>query len=197
MYTYIPSSLGFMHHILIPVSVSACVLSCSSPFWPFVTPKDYSPPVSSVPGKNTGVGCHAVLQGIFRTQESNLRLLCLLPWQASSSPLAPPGELSIDQSIQFSSVGQSCPTLCDPMRLSTPGFPVHHKLPEFTQTHAHPVSDAIQPFYPLSSPSPSAFNLSQHQGLFQWVSSSHQVAKVLEFQLQHQSFQWTPRTDLL
>ena len=70
------------------------------------------------------------------------------------------------------------------------GFPVHHQLPELAQTHVHQVCDAIQPSHPLSSPSPSAFNLSQHQGLFQWVSSSHQVAKVLEFQLQHQSFQW-------
>ena len=99
--------------------------------------------------------------------------------------------------IQFSSVAQSCPTLCDPMNCNTPGLPVHHQLPESTQTHVHRVSDAIQPSHPLSSPSPPALNLSQHQGLFQWVSSSHEVAKVLEFQLQHQSFQWTPRTDLL
>ena len=75
--------------------------------------------------------------------------------------------------------------------------PGHQQLPEFTQTHVHRVSDAIQPSHPLSSPSPPAFNLSQHQGLFQWVSSSHQVAKVLEFQLQHQSFQWIFRTDFL
>ena len=99
-------------------------------------------------------------------------------------------------SVQFSSVTQSCPTLCDPMNCSTPGLPVHHQLPKFTQTHVHWVSDAIQPSHPLSSPSPT-FNLSQRQGLFQGVSSSHWVAKVLEFQLQHQSFQWTLRTDLL
>ena len=98
---------------------------------------------------------------------------------------------------QFSSVTQSCLTLCNPMNHSTPGLPVHHQLPEFTQTHVHWVSDAIQPSHPLSSPSQPALNLSQHQGLFKWVSSSHQVAKELEFQLQHQSFQWTPRTDLL
>ena len=90
-------------------------------------------------------------------------------------------------SVQFSSVSQSCPTLCDPMNRSTPGLPVHHQLPEFTQTHVHRVSDAIQPSHPLSSPSPPALNISQHQGLFQWVSSSHEVAKVLEFQLQHHS----------
>ena len=79
---------------------------------------------------------------------------------------------------------------------STPG-PVHHKLLEFTQTHVHWVCDAVQPSHPLLSPSPPAPNPSQYQDLFQWVNSSHQVAKVLEFQLQHQSFQWTPRTDLL
>ena len=90
---------------------------------------------------------------------------------------------------QFSPVSQLCLTLCDPVDCSTPGLPVHHQLPEFTQTHVHQVGDAIEPSHPLSSPSPSALNLSQHQGLFKWVSSSHQVAKVLEFQLQQQSFQ--------
>ena len=83
------------------------------------------------------------------------------------------------------------------MNLSTLGLPVHHQLPEFTQTHVHWVGDAIQPSAPLLSPSSPALNLSQYQGLFKWVSSSHQVAKVLEFQLQHQSFQWTLRADLL
>ena len=78
---------------------------------------------------------------------------------------------------QFSSVAQSCPTLCNPMDCSMPGIPVHHQLPELPQTHAHWVSDAIQPSHPRSSSSPPALNLSQHQGLFQWVSSSHQVAK--------------------
>ena len=90
--------------------------------------------------------------------------------------------------VQFSSVTQSCPTLSDPMDCSTPGLPVHHQLPALAQTHVHRVGDAVQPSHPLSSPSPTAFNLSQHQGLFQSVSSSHQVVKVLEFQLQHQSF---------
>ena len=85
--------------------------------------------------------------------------------------------------IQFSSLAQSCPTLCDPMNHSTPGLPVHHPLPEVTQTHGHWVGDAIQPSHPLSSPFPPAPNPSQHQGLFQWVNSSHEVAKVLEFQL--------------
>ena len=100
-------------------------------------------------------------------------------------------------SVQFSSAAQSFLTLCNPMNRSMPGLPVHYQLPEFTQTHIHRVSDAIQPSHPLLSPSPPAPNPSQHQGLFKWVSSSQQVAKVLEFQLQHQSFQWTPRTDLL
>ena len=90
--------------------------------------------------------------------------------------------------LQFSSVAQSCLTLCDPMDCSMPGLPVHHQLLESTQTHVHWVSDAIQPSHPLSSPSPPSFILSQHQGLFQWVSSLHQVARVLEFQLQIQSF---------
>ena len=97
---------------------------------------------------------------------------------------------------QFSSV-QSCPTLCNPMDYSMPGLPVHHQLLEFTQTHVHRVSDTIQPSHSLSSPSPPAFNLSQSQSLFKWVSSSNQVAKVLELQLQHQSFQWIFRTGLL
>ena len=92
-------------------------------------------------------------------------------------------------SVQFSSVSQSCLTLWDPMNHSMPGLPVHQQLLEFTQTHADRVGNTIQPSHPLSSPSPPAPNPSQHQGLFQLVNSSHEVAKVLEFQLQHQSFQ--------
>ena len=136
-------------------------------------PIDGSPPGSSVPGilqaKNTGVHCHFLPHGFW--------LSC------------------VNLKHQFSSVAQLCPTLCDPMDCSTSGLPVHHQLPELTQTHVHWVSDAIQPSHSVSSPSPPAFNLSQHQGLFQWVSSLHQVAKVLEFQLQHQYFQWKFRTD--
>ena len=94
----------------------------------------------------------------------------------------PWGKPSLDQ---FSSVPWLCPTLCDPMDCSTPGLPVHHQLPEFTQTHVHRVNDAIHPSHPLLSLSPLAPSPSQHQGLFKWVSSSHQVAIVLEFQLQH------------
>ena len=100
-------------------------------------------------------------------------------------------------STQFSSVAQLCPTLCNPMDYSTPGLPGHHQLLEVTQTHVHWVGDDIKPSHPLSSPSPPTFNISKHQSLFPLVSSSYQVAKVLEFQLQHQSFQWIFRTDFL
>ena len=99
----------------------------------------------------------------------------------------------LDFLLYCCSVAKLCLTLCNPMDCSMPGFPVHHQLLELPQTHVHRVGDAIQPSHPLSSPSPPAFNLSQHQGLFQWVSSSHEVAKVLE--LQHQSFQWIFRAD--
>ena len=104
-----------------------------------------------------------------------------------------PSIISIS-SVQFSSVAQSRPILWDPMDCSTPDLPVHHQFPEFTETHVHWVGDAIQPSHPLLSPSPPAFNISQHQSLFKWISSSYQVAKVLEFQLQHQSFHWIFRS---
>ena len=105
--------------------------------------------------------------------------------------------LEVASRVQFSSVAQSCLTLFDPMNHSTPGLPVHHQLPKSTQTHVHWVGDAIQPSHPLLSPSPPSLNLSQHQGLFQWVSSSHEVAKILELQLQYQVLpmntqDWTP-----
>ena len=98
-------------------------------------------------------------------------------------------------SVQFSSVGQSCPTLCDTMNHSTPSFPVHHQLLELAQTHVQWVGDAIQPSHPLSSPSSPALNLSQPQGLFPLVTSLHHMPKVLE--LQHQSFQCIFSTDFL
>ena len=131
-----------------------------------------------------GSGGHAPLLGT--------SALCLNEW-TDKTPLIQYFILT----VQFSSVAQSCLTLCNPMDCSTPGLPIYCQLPEFTQTHVRWVGDAIQPSHPLSSPSPPAFNLSQHQGLFKWVSSSHQVVKVLEFQLQHQSFQWIFRTDFL
>ena len=104
--------------------------------------------------------------------------------------------LFIFSSVQFSSAAQSCPTL-RPHESQHARLPVHHHFLEFTQTHVHRVCDAIQPSHPLSSSSPPAPNPSYHQGLFQRVNSSHEVAKVLKFQFQHQSYHWTPRTDLL
>ena len=117
-----------------------------------------------------------------------------LPAQGIPVPLLSSDETLLYLSFVYkvrsvSSVAQLCPTLCDPMNRSAPGLSVHHQLLEFTQTRVHQVGDAIQPSHPLSSPFPPAPNPSQHQGLFQWVNSSHEVAKVLEFQLQHQSFQ--------
>ena len=114
-------------------------------------------------------------------------------WKGHKDEKKSPLSLSILNSI--SSATQSCLTLSDSMNCSISGIPVHHQLPEFTQTEVHWVGDYIQPSHPLSSPSPPALNLSQNQGLFQWVSSLHQVAKVLAFQLQYQSFQWIFRTD--
>ena len=157
----------------------------------YCNPMDCSPPDSSVhgdsPGKNTGVGCHALFQGTFPTQELNQGLLLCRFF---------PGELPGTPFISvISSVAQSCPTLYEPMDCGTPDFPIYHQLPELAQTHVHWVSDAIQPSHPLLPPSPPAFNLSQHQGLFQWVSSSHQMSTVLEFQ--HQSSQWIFRVDFL
>ena len=122
--------------------------------------------------------------------------LCLLRWLYDSSTLLiwcvtlinlpMLSHFCISQSV--SSLAQSCPTLCNPKDCSSPAFPIHHQLLELAQVHVHQVDDAIQSSHPLSSPSPLAFNLSQHYGLFQWVSSSHQVARVLELQLQLQSF---------
>ena len=122
------------------------------------------------------VGWHHQLKGHEFEQipgdgEGQRNLVCCSPWGHKQSNTT---------SVQFSSVTQKCPTICDPMDCSTPGFPVYHQLLEFTQTYVHWVDDAIQLSHPLSSPSPPAFNLSQPQGLFQWVSSSHQVAKVPE-----------------
>ena len=141
------------------------------------------------PSKNTGVGCHFLHQGIFLKQGLNLHLL---HWQVGSLPLSHLESPSVQFSCSVVSVSTEHPMDC-----SMPGLPVNHQLLELTQTHVHRVSDGIQLFHPLSSPYPLSLNLSQHQGLFKWVHSSHQVAKVLAFQLQHQSFQWIFRTDFL
>ena len=141
-------------------------------------------------------GCHTLLLGFFLTQGLNTSLLCFLHWQGCSFTTSATWEAPyhIISSVQSLS---PIPTLYNPMDCSTPGFPVHHQLLELAQTHVHWVSDAIQSSHPLSSPFPPAFNLSQHQGLFQWVSILHQVARVLELQFQHKSFQWIFRTDFL
>ena len=195
-------SLSHVRLFEIPWTIQSMEFS-SPEYWsgqPFPSPGDLpnpgieprSPPLQadSMPAepqgkpKNTRIGSLSFLQRTFLTQESNQGLLHCR-------------QVLYQLSYQFSSVTQSCLTLCNPMDCSTPGPPVHRQLLKFTQTHVLWVGDAIQPPHPLSSPSPPAFNLSRHQGLFKWISSSHEVAKVLEFQLQHQSFQWTPGTDLL
>jgi len=186
-------------------------------------PMYHSLPCSSVHGifrKNSGVGCHFLFHGIFQTQGSNSCLLLLLHWQGDSLPLSHLGSLYgytiihlfiylfldiwgyfFSQFIALMncccSVTKSCLTLCDPKNCSTLGFAVLHYLPEFAQTRVHWVGDAIQPSHLLSSSSPLALNLSQHQYLFQRVSSLYQVAKVLELQLQHQSFQRIFTVDFL
>ena len=184
---------------------------------------DGSPPGSSVhensPGKNTGVGCHALLQGIFPTQGLNPRLLWFLhyrwilyhwatrethvglgelkkrsngenDWDHIRLTCHLPSHIFLKTIFRYSakiyrichcSVAQSCLILWDPMDCKTPGFPVLHHLPELAQTHAHWVGDAIQLSHSLSSPSPPALNLSQHQGLSQWVSSLYKVAKYWSF----------------
>ena len=125
---------------------------------------------------------------------------CMIHWGilAFSHRFSGPGSLFVCFSsveVLFLFSHSVMPTLCDRMDCSTSGLPVLHQLPEFAQTHVHWVSDAIQPSHPVSPPSPPALNIPQHQGLFHWVSSSHQVAKILELQLQHQSFQWIFRAD--
>ena len=140
-------------------------------------------------GTNTGTGCHFLLLSVPRIKPASPALAGkFFTAKSTGKPKFGP---------QFSCSVVSDSWIRVPMNRSTPGLRVHHQLLEFTQTHVHQVSDAIQPSHPRSSPSPPAHNPSQHQGLFQWVNSSHDVAKVLEFQPQHHSFQWTPRTDLL
>ena len=160
------------------------------------------------PGKNTGVGFHDLLQEIFLTQGSNPHLSCLLLQQVDSLPLAPPGKSP--SSVQFSSVAPSCPTLGDPMNRSTPGLPVYHQLPEFTQTHVHWVSDAIRPSHPLSSPSPPAPPIHQqihlvllqnkcsHFSLFHSYASERLVCLLLGlFKQPTNGFQLPPDTPIV
>ena len=139
---------------------------------------------------------NSFVRPIFKCFELPLSLTFHLP-QMLDLNYQPSLSISSFEIFHFSSITQCCLTLCNPIDWGRLGFSVHHQLPEFAQTHIHWVSDAIQPSHPLSSPSRIAFNPSQHHSLFQWVSSSHQVAKVLKLQLQHQSFQWIFRTDFL
>ena len=185
MYQCCASTVLFTYDFL-KIVVKWKSLSC---VWLFAIPWTIQSTEFSRP--TTGVGSLSLLQGIFQTQGLNPGLLhCRwILYQLSRRE-------ALKMVVQFSSVIQSCLTLCDPMNRSTPGLPVHHQLPELTQTHVHRVDDAIQPSHPLASPSPPAPNPFQHQGLFQWVNSSHEVAKVLEIQFYYQSFQRTPRTDL-
>ena len=137
------------------------------------------------------------LVGLFVSQSSSLSGPALRGYWLVGSHHEASGCRTHEGSVLFSSVAQSCLTLCNPMNCNRPGILVHHQLPEFTLTHVHWVSDAIQPSHPLLSPSSPAPNPSQHQSLFQWINYSHEVAKVLEFQLKNQSFQRNPRVDLL
>ena len=190
-----------------------CVCACTqtlllSSVWLSVTPWTLASQTLlwNFPGKNTGAGCYFLLQWIFQTQELNSvsGISCigrgvLYHWCFLGSPLlffnATKNNLGIS-SVQFSSVAQWCPTLCDPMNHSTPGLPVHHQPPEFTQTHVHWVSDAIQTSHPLSSP-PAAPNPSQHQNLFPmsqlfaWGGQSTGVSALASF-LPKKSQGWSP-----
>ena len=151
------------HHVCVCMLSHVCLFATP---W---TVAHQAPLCMGLSQQDTGMGCHFLFQGIFLTLGLNPYLLShlrLLHWQVDSFTTATPGK-HYHLSVQFSSVAQSCPRLFAPMNCSTPGLPVHHQLPEFTQTHVHRVSDAIQPSHPLSSPSPPAPNPSQQQSLFQ------------------------------
>ena len=176
--------------------VCACMLShfMSDSVWLYALQPIRPLCLRSSPGKNATVGCHVLLQGVFLTQGSSLHLLSPLHWHADSIPLAPSfSSLQFSLSVMSDSLGPHESQHARPPCLSPTPEAYSNSCP-LTQWL---IDSAIQPSHPLSSTSPPAPNPSQNQGLFQRVNSSHEVAKVLEFQLQHQSFQWTPRTDLL
>ena len=161
-------------------------------------------PIELVIPSNHPILCHPLLllPSVFPSIRvfSNESVLCIrrTNYWSFTFNISPSNDYSgLMNMVQLTSVTQLCLTLCYPKNHSTPGLPVHHQLLEFIQTHVHRVGDTIQPPHPLSSPSPPAPNPSQPQGLSQWDNTSHEMDKVLEFQLQHQSFQWTPRTNLL
>ena len=204
MYSKIPTlfcfSLFFFWFFFLSTSVSC-----------FNTGRGNRPPccrlpvcLSCLPGNPLcTVGIHMLIGGcplVLFTSKNTQSSLAIHVNNVSAKWSINGNTLGFTKPPSFSSVclvAQSCPTLCNPMDCRTPGFPVRHQLPKPTQTHVHQVGAAIQLSCLLLLPSPPTFNLSRHQGLFQWVRSSHQVAKVLEFQLQHQSFQWIFMTDFL
>ena len=174
------TSLSFLVHTMGRIieffSLARCedllVAGSKSPTCSIESTLPSPPPTSTTVFKDCQLGCLCSQCTVWKETSVGFNIFRILKWLWSKF-----------LKLQFSSVTQSCPTLCDSMNRSTPGLPVHHQLLEFTQTHVHRVSDAIQPSHPLSPPSPPAPNPSQHQSLFQWVNSSHEVAKVLEFQL--------------
>ena len=199
IHNVIPGAFGFKYSILLIFVLFVSIPSLGFPPWLSGKELDCNAgdarDVGSIPGLGRSPGRrHGNPPPVFLPRKSHgqKRLVGYSPWGHKGSDMM---EHAVH--IQFSSVTQSCLTLCNPVDCSTPGFPVLHHFLEFVQTHVHCVSDAIQLSHPLLSLSPPAFNLSQHQGLFQWVSSSYQAAKVLESQFQHQSFQWMFRTDFL
>ena len=196
MYFSVHISWAHMHtYTHTPVLESACMLTHVRSFETLWTVVQQDPSPWDSPSNNTGLGWHVLLQVIFLTQGLNS---CLLPcrqifyhWATRESLVSEDATYKKIFSFfnQFSSVSQSRLYFCAPIDFSTPGFLVHHQLPENASTHVYQVGDAIQSSHPLSSPSSPPFNLSQLQGLSKSVNSLHQVAKVLELQLQHQSFQ--------
>ena len=166
-----------MEHFWQQVWIEAHSKSSNNALWKIYSRKWNHPKELNFPLKVNILGENESLNLKIKVRQ-NLNLS--LPWNKT---IIDENHLVQFSSVQFSSVAQSCLTLCDPMNHSTPGLPVHHQFPEFTQTHVHRVHDAIQPSHPLSFLFPPAVNPSQHQSLFQWVSASHEVAKVLELQL--------------
>ena len=157
----------------------------------------YRPDVTNKDVTTTGMGCHSLWSRGSSRPRDRTQVSCIASRLLPSEPPGKPQHYPVQKRTSVELLIHVRVFATPWIAAHQPGLPVHHQLPEFTYTHAHRVGNAIQPSHPLSHPSPPAPNPSQHQSLFQWVNSSHEVAKVLKFQLQHQSFQWTPRTDLL